>query len=68
MAIVIFNRLHQPNILPLMVVLMSGKHEKHAGRFYCYHFMQRMDYDLRQIVYQGQYIFLQKSIKKLCII
>ncbi len=38
------------NVLPLLAVLMGTKHEKHSGRFYCYHFMPRMDYDLRQIL------------------
>lgn len=38
------------NVLPLLAVLMGKKHEQHAGRFYCYHFMSRMDYDLRQIL------------------
>ena len=33
-----------------MAVLMGAKHEKHAGRAYCYHFMPKMDYDLRQIL------------------
>lgn len=46
----IHSALKHVNILPLLAVLMGTKHEKHAGRFYCYHFMPRMDYDLRQIL------------------
>ena len=42
--------LKHKNILPLLAVLMGEKHEHHSGRFYCYHFMPRMDYDLRQIL------------------
>ena len=29
---------------------MGEKHERHSGRFYCFHFMPKMDYDLRQIL------------------
>ena len=43
--------------VPLLAVLMGEKHETHSGRLYCYHFMPKMDYDLRQInnfhVYEG---------------
>ena len=28
---------------------MGEKCESHSGRFYCFHFMPKMDYDLRQI-------------------
>ena len=40
--------LKHENILPLVAVLMGEKHERHSGRFYCFHFMPKMDYDLRQ--------------------
>ena len=46
----IHSALRHVNILPLLAVLMGTKHEKYSGRFYCYHFMPRMDYDLRQIL------------------
>lgn len=36
--------------MPLIAVLMGEKHERHSGRFYCFHFMPKMDYDLRQIL------------------
>jgi len=29
---------------------MGEKHERHSGRFYCYHFMPMMNCDLRQIL------------------
>ena len=29
---------------------MGEKHERHSGKFYCFHFMPKMDYDLRQIL------------------
>ena len=29
---------------------MGEKHEQHSGRFHCFHFMPKMDYDLRQIL------------------
>lgn len=29
---------------------MGEKHERHSGKFYCFHFMSKMDYDLRQIL------------------
>jgi len=29
---------------------MGEKYERHGGKFYCFHFMPRMDYDLRQIL------------------
>ena len=35
------------NVLPLM---MSAKNGNRGGKFYYYHFMLRMDYDLRQIL------------------
>jgi len=46
----IHSALKHSNILPLLAVLMGEKHERHSGRFYCYHFMPKMDYDLRQIL------------------
>ena len=46
----IHSALRHVNILPLLAVLMGTKHEKHSGRFYCYHFMPRMDCDLRKIL------------------
>ncbi len=38
------------NILALNAVLMGERHERHPERFYCFHFMPRMDYDLRKIL------------------
>ena len=29
---------------------MGERHERHSGKFYCFHFMPKMDYDLRQIL------------------
>ena len=46
----VYSALKHENILPLIAVLMGEKHEKHSGKFYCFHFMARMDYDLRQIL------------------
>ena len=46
----VHSSLSHVNILPLLAVLMGEKHETHAGRSYCYHFMPKMDYDLRQIL------------------
>jgi len=42
--------LKHKNILPLLAVLMGEKHEHYHGKFYCFHFMPRMDYDFRQIL------------------
>ena len=42
--------LRHENILPLLSVLMGERHERHSGRFYCFHFMPKMDYDLRQVM------------------
>ena len=30
--------------------MVGEKHERHSGKFYCFHFMPKMDYDLRQIL------------------
>ena len=46
----VHSALKHENILPLVAVLMGEKHERHSGRFYCFHFMLKMDYDLRQIL------------------
>ena len=46
----IHSALKHKNILPLAAVLMGEKHERHSGKFYCFHFMTRMDCDLRQIL------------------
>ena len=46
----VHSALNHENILPLLAVLMGEEHESHAGRFYCYHFMPKMDYDLRKIL------------------
>ena len=46
----VHSALKHENILPLVAVLMGEKHERHSGRFYCFHFMPKMDYDLRQIL------------------
>ena len=48
----IHSALRHKNIIPLLAVLMGEKHESHlhSGKFYCYHFMSKMDYDLRQIL------------------
>ena len=35
------------NIFPLMAALMGEKHER---QFYCFHFMPKMDHELRQIL------------------
>ena len=29
---------------------MGERHERHSSKFYCFHFMPKMDYDLRQIL------------------
>jgi len=42
--------LRHGNILPLVAVLMGERHENHSRKFYCYHFMPKMDCDLRQIM------------------
>ena len=46
----VHSALSHENVLPLLAVLMGEKHETHSGRLYCYHFMPKMDYDLRQIL------------------
>ena len=46
----VHSALKHENILPLLAVLMGGKHEHHSGRFYCFHFTPKMDYDLRKIL------------------
>jgi len=33
-----------------VAVLIGEKHERHSGKFYCFHFMPKMDCDLRQIL------------------
>ena len=42
--------LKHENVLPLLAVLMGERHERHSSKFYCFHFMPKMDYDLRQIL------------------
>ena len=44
----VHSALKHKNILPLLAVLMGEQHS--AGWFYCYHFMPKMDHDLRQIL------------------
>ena len=46
----VHSALNHENILPLLAVLMGEKHERHAGRLYCYQFLPKMDYNLRQIL------------------
>lgn len=46
----VHSSLNHKNILPLLAVLMGERHERHSGRYYCFHFMPKMDYDLRQIL------------------
>ena len=46
----VHSALKHKNILPLAAVLMGKKHERHSGKFYCFHFMAMMDCDLRQIL------------------
>ena len=46
----VHSALKHKNILPLLAVLMGEKHERHHGKFYCFHFMPQMDCDLRQIL------------------
>ena len=46
----VHSALSHENVLPLLAVLMGEKHETHSGKLYCYHFMPKMDYDLRQIL------------------
>ncbi len=38
------------NILPLLAVLMGDEHERRRGKFYCFHFMPKLDFDLRQVL------------------
>ena len=38
------------NIIKLFAVMMGKKHERHAGKFYCFHIMEKMNYDLRQVL------------------
>ena len=46
----VHSALEHKSILPLMAILMGENHECHHGKFYCFHFMPQMDYDLRQIL------------------
>ena len=46
----VHSALKHKNILQLAAVLIGEKHERHSGKFYCFHFMARMDCDLRQIL------------------
>ena len=46
----IHSALNHPNILKLFAVLIGNKHERHRGKFYCFHFMPQMDCDFRQIL------------------
>ena len=46
----VHSALKHKNSLPLLAVLMGEKHERHHGKFYCFHFMPKMDCDLRQIL------------------
>jgi len=46
----VHSALNHKNVLPLLAVLMGERHEHHSGKFYCFHFMPKMDYDLRQIL------------------
>ena len=46
----VHSALKHENILPLLAVLIGDRHERHSGKFYCFHFMPKMDYDLRQIL------------------
>ena len=46
----VHSALNHKNILPLLAVVMGERHERHSGRFYCFHFMLKMDYDLSQIL------------------
>ena len=46
----VHSALRHENILTLLAVLMGERHERHSGRFYCFHFMPKMDYDLRQLL------------------
>ena len=48
--VTIHSALKHKNILILAAVLMGEKHERYSGKFYCFHFMARMDYNLRQIL------------------
>ncbi|XP_065899562.1 mitogen-activated protein kinase 12-like isoform X2 [Dysidea avara] len=46
----VHSALRHENILPLVAVLMGERHEHHSRKFYCFHFMPKMDCDLRQIM------------------
>ena len=46
----VHSALKHENILPLVSVMIGERHERHSGKFYCFHFMPKMDYDLRQIL------------------
>ena len=46
----VHSSLNHKNILPLAAVLMGEKHEQEARKFYCFHFMPKMDFDLRAIM------------------
>ncbi len=46
----IHSALHNGNILPLHAVFMGGQHESLAEKFYCFHFMPVMKFDLRKIM------------------
>ena len=46
----VHSALNHKNILPLSAVMMGERHERHLQKFYCFHFMPNMDYDLRQIL------------------
>ena len=38
------------NIIKLFAVMTGEKHERHADKFYCFHIMEKMNYDLRQVL------------------
>ena len=42
--------LKHKNILRLDAILIGDEHERHKGKFYCFYFMPKMDYDLRTIL------------------
>ncbi|XP_065897039.1 uncharacterized protein [Dysidea avara] len=46
----VHSSLRHENIIPLVAVLMGERHERHVSKFYCFHFMPKMDCDLRQIL------------------
>ena len=46
----VHSALKHDNIVLLLAVLMGERHEHHSRRFYCFHFMPKLDYDLRQLL------------------